>query len=162
MAVGRSYLKWRQWSHILCGGHVVKTSCKPKIAYKYSQNFLWKSLKSPIKYMLLYIICNTCTFDHIWDWHTIFQQVQHIQSSCSITRDCTRWSTWFVFGGHVVQNIPAFKHVATDPESGCTLTLGLHSPSGTALGITRAVSRIQGKEENAFSIMASKFKITSN
>jgi hypothetical protein len=65
-----------------------------------------------------------------------------------------------MFGGYV-QNIPAFKHMVTDVESGCTLVLGLRSLSGTALGITPTISRIQEKEENTFITMASKFKITS-
>jgi hypothetical protein len=45
-----------QWSCILHGSYVLKMTHKSKIVY--SQNCPWKSLKLPIKYMLLYILCN--------------------------------------------------------------------------------------------------------
>jgi hypothetical protein len=55
---------WRiQWSHILHGGNILKTACKPKFAY--SQNYPRKSFKSPIKYMLLYTPCNIYVYNNV-------------------------------------------------------------------------------------------------
>jgi hypothetical protein len=52
-----------QWSGILCGDCVLKTSLKPKIAR--GQNYPWKFLKSSIKYwyMFLYTPCNMCVYN---------------------------------------------------------------------------------------------------
>jgi hypothetical protein len=45
-----------QWSRNLRGGYILKTALKPKITY--SQNYPWKFLKSPKKYVLfMYPVC---------------------------------------------------------------------------------------------------------
>jgi hypothetical protein len=44
-----------QWSHIVSGGYILKTQHNLKSC---SQKNQWKSLKSPIKYILLYKHCN--------------------------------------------------------------------------------------------------------
>jgi hypothetical protein len=50
-----------QWSRILRVGYVLKTARKPKIAY--SRNYCCKSLKSPIKYILLYMPCSMYAYN---------------------------------------------------------------------------------------------------
>jgi hypothetical protein len=55
--------------------HVNKKSC--------SQNYLWKSIKSPIKYMILYILCNIYMYSNVMfnyiknkerDWDDIMKE----------------------------------------------------------------------------------------